>query len=87
MKNAPMTGEASLEDSRIRELQKKADELCREIFQGISLEDFFIKEKQLKQFCLERFPEKAETYDLIYRSRFKRLWEQLRHTRIEFKED
>ena len=87
MKNDPVSGEAGTEDARIRELQEKVDALCRKIAKGISLEDFFTKEKKLKEFCLERFPDKAETYDLIYRSRFKRFWEQLRNTRIEFKEE
>ena len=87
LKNDPMPGEAGLEDSRIRELQKRVDALCREIAKDISLENFFTKEKKLKEFCLERFPDKAGTYDLIYRSRFKRLWEQLRNARIEFKEE
>jgi len=80
-------GAVGLENFKLKELQDKVDALGREIERGVSLEDFFAQEKILKDFAAKRFPDKVELYGLIYRSRFKRLWEQFRNLKIEFKEE
>jgi len=80
-------GESGLEEFKLRELQAKVDALCGQIKSGISREEFFEKEAELKKFCLSRYPDKKELYDLIYRSRFKRVWEQFRNEMIEFEEE
>jgi len=77
-------GESGLEDFKLQELKQKTDRLAELIKAGISQQDFFAKEKQIKQFCIRRYPDKAELYDLIYRSRFKRIWQQFRQIEIEF---
>ena len=33
---------------------------------------------ELREFCLERAPDKAELFEAIYVGRFNRLWEQWR---------
>jgi len=87
LKKESRPGESGLEEFKLRALQKKADDLCREIEKGVSLEIFFEKEKALREYCLKQFPDKAETYDLIYRARFRRLWKQFRNMEIEFGEE
>lgn len=76
-----------MEELKLRELQAKVDALCGQIKGGISREEFLKKEAELKKLCLSRYPDKAELYDLIYRSRFKRIWEQFRNEVVEFKEE
>jgi len=80
-------GETSLENYKLAQLKQKVDELCEKIKTGIFLEDFFQKENQLRAYCQRLFPEKISLYDLIYRSRFKRIWEQFRGKKIEFEEE
>ena len=87
MKNETRPGAGGLEDFKIRQLQSRVDELCRRIQNGISLELFFAEENKLRDFCAKRFPDKMETYDLIYRARFMRFWSQFRNVKIEFKEE
>lgn len=79
-------GELELEEFKIKELQKKVNQLCVLIKTGIELEGFFAKEKELKNFALRYFPEKEELYDLLYRSRFKRIWSQFRGQEVKFEE-
>ena len=80
-------GETRLEDYKISQLKQRVDELCEKIKAGISLEKFFQQEKRLRGYCYRLFPEKISLYDLIYRSRFRRIWEQFRAETIEFEED
>lgn len=83
----PLSGEAGIENAKLIELQARVDALCREVLRGIELKEFFSREKNLKNLAAALFPEKMELYNLIYRSRFKRFWEQFRNLKIEFKEE
>jgi|GEM_PF-1559041 len=80
-------GQVQLEAYRIKELKDQVDMLCLEIISGISEKQFREKEEKLKEYCMERFPEKSDLYHLIYRSRFNRLWQQFRGREIEFEEE
>ena len=40
--------------------------------------DVDIQRAQLRRRCAELFPDKMHVYDLVYESRFQRLWEQFR---------
>jgi len=77
-------GELEFWEFKIKELRKKVDELVEQIKAGISPEDFFKKEMEVKKFCQKLFPDKIQTYDLIYRSRFKRVWSQFRQMEVDF---
>ncbi len=79
-------GETELEEFKLKELKQRVNALCEEIKAGISPREFLKKEKAIKDFARRRYPEKAELYDLIYRSRFKRIWKQFRQMDMEFKE-
>lgn len=61
------------------EIQNLADEISSKIVSGeYSKVDFEIAKEKLRQMCEEYFPEKMYLFDMIYASRFKRLWEQFR---------
>jgi len=77
-------GEVELEEFKLKELKQRADALCEEIKAGIGLQEFLEKEKTVREFARRLYPEKAELYDLIYRSRFKRIWKQFRNREVEF---
>ena len=40
--------------------------------------DIAIEENKVREYCLERFPDREELYEMIYESRFQRLWDQFR---------
>jgi len=80
-------GQAQLEAYLLKDLKARVDMLCIAIVSGITEKEFKQKEAKLKEYCLKRFPEKADLYDLIYRARFKRLWQQFREREIKFEEE
>jgi hypothetical protein len=43
--------------------------------------DVEIAQNRVREKCLELFPDKLELFEMIYESRFKRLWEQFRRNR------
>lgn len=62
------------------EIQKSADDISAKIVSGeYSRVDFEIAKEKLRQRCEEYFPQKMYLFDMIYESRFKRLWEQFRN--------
>lgn len=71
---------ASAEDARrAEELRRMADEVCRMIlderFPDVDVE---IAQNRVREKCRELFPDKLELFEMIYESRFRRLWEQFR---------
>ena len=46
--------------------------------------DVEIKKEKVRQRCLELYPDRELLYDMVYESRFQRLWDQFRADRDEF---
>jgi hypothetical protein len=67
------------EDRHVRELGRDADRLC---FMIVATDtprvDVDIQRGNLRRRCQALFPDKMELYDMVYESRFRRLWEQFR---------
>lgn len=71
--------ESDEERKKALEIQQAAQDICRMILNEESSEvDIEIAKENLRQKVLELFPNKMETYRMIYEARFKRLWEQFR---------
>ena len=69
------------EDETIRTLQRQADRICELIVSGeVPQIDIDIQQAVLREAFGRAFPEKQALYQLIYESRFRRLWQQFRHT-------
>ena len=76
----PVDSEAlRAEEAKVRELSRAADRLS---FLIVATDcprvDVDIQRAELRRRCRTLFPDKMELYDMIYESRFKRLWEQFR---------
>ena len=71
--------EGSEERKKAREIQRDAQVICQMILnsecQAIDIE---IAKGKLEEKVRKLFPDKMETYRIIYEARFKRLWEQFR---------
>jgi|RhiMethySRZTD1v2_1073278.scaffolds.fasta_scaffold147922_2 hypothetical protein len=67
------------ENEKLEAFQRKADRIAFLIvasdYERIDVE---IEKAELRQECARLFPDKLELYDMIYESRFQRLWEQFR---------
>ncbi len=62
-----------------RRVQRRADHLCFLILAGdLSEREFKIERLYLRTEFARIFPEKLSWYDMIYESRFRRIWEQFR---------
>lgn len=71
--------ESEDERAKAREIQQDAEEICRMILsEAASPVDIEIAKERLKEKVSRLFPSKVGTYEMIYESRFKRLWEQFR---------
>ena len=69
---------------RMAVLQRAADRICVLILSTDLPEvDILIERKKLRERCEDLFPDRGELYDMIYESRFDRLWEQFRNDRTE----
>ena len=63
----------------IMELQRGADRICNLILYSDYPEvDILIERGKLRYRCERMFPDRMELFDMIYESRFDRLWEQFR---------
>jgi hypothetical protein len=64
---------------RMREVQRMADRVCILILSsalpGIDIE---IEKNKVRERCLALYPHREELYEMIYESRFQRLWDQFR---------
>jgi len=68
------------EDDAIRALQRQADRICELIVSGEAAPiDIEIQQAALRDAVARAFPDKQALYQLIYESRFRRLWQQFRH--------
>jgi hypothetical protein len=67
------------ENEKLAAFQRKADRIAFLIvasdYERIDIE---IDKGELREECARVFPDKLELYDMIYESRFQRLWEQFR---------
>lgn len=67
------------EDSTVKELQRLANRVCFFIVSTDYPEvDIEIEKEKVKNRCRDLFPDKVDLFEMIYESRFKRLWEQFR---------
>ena len=68
------------EDEAVRALQRQADRICEMIVSGEAQQiDIEIQQAALREAVARTFPDKQTLYQLIYESRFRRLWQQFRH--------
>jgi hypothetical protein len=64
---------------KMSELQRMADRVCVLILSSdLPAIDIEIEKNKVRERCLELYPDKEDLYDMIYESRFRRLWEQFR---------
>jgi hypothetical protein len=67
------------ENEKLAAFQRKADRIAFLIvasdYERVDVE---IEKAELRAECARQFPDKLELYDMIYESRFQRLWEQFR---------
>ena len=69
------------EDEVVRALQRQADRICEMIISEEAVPiDIEIQQAALREAFARAFPEKQLLYQLIYESRFRRLWQQFRHS-------
>ena len=68
------------EDDAIRALQRDADRICRMIVEGdVAQIDIEIQQARLRAAAAHTFPEQQGLYQLLFDTRFRRLWQQFRH--------
>ena len=68
------------EDEAVKRLQRHADRISEMIVVGETpLIDIEIQQAALREEAARLFPEKHALYQLLYESRFRRLWQQFRH--------
>lgn len=61
------------------ELRRMADMVCRLIVSSDLPEvDILIEREKVRRRCEELFPCRMDLFDMIYESRFDRLWQQFR---------
>ena len=64
------------------ELQRMADRVCVLILSSdLPAIDIEIEKSKVRERCLELYPDREQLYEMIYESRFDRLWEQFRGER------
>ncbi|MHC4178732.1 MAG: hypothetical protein ACYSWU_14570 [Planctomycetota bacterium] len=62
-----------------RELQRMADRVCTLILSSdLSAVDIEIEKNRVRERCIELHPGQEQLYEMIYESRFQRLWNQFR---------
>lgn len=67
------------------DLKRKADKIAFLIVASEYPEiDIIIEINNLKEYCEKVLPDKLELFDLIYLSRFRRLWKQFRNSEPKF---
>lgn len=71
-----------LKRSDMRELQRMSDHVCMLIVGTDYPEiDIEIEKSKVRQRCEELYPDRMDLYEMIYESRFNRLWYQFREAR------
>lgn len=66
----------------MQELQRMADRVCVLILSS-DLPAIDIEKGKVRERCLELFPDRESLYEMIYESRFQRLWVQFRGEKTE----
>ncbi|MEE8109880.1 MAG: hypothetical protein V3T44_02515 [bacterium] len=62
-----------------RRLSRMADRVCSLILlEDYPRIDIEIEKEQVREECKRLFPDRLELYEMIYESRFNRLWSQFR---------
>ncbi len=70
---------AEAEQEQLDLLRREVDRVCSLIVTGRSPRvDVEIEIEKVRRLCRELFPRKEGLFDLIYMSRFQRLWKQFR---------
>lgn len=68
----------------MREFQRMADRVCVLILTSdLPAVDIEIEKSKVRERCLELYPDREPLYEMIYESRFDRLWEQFRGAGVE----
>lgn len=68
----------------MQEFQRMADRVCFLILSSDLPEiDIEIEKNKVRERCLELYPDREELYEMVYESRFQRLWEQFRRDDLE----
>jgi hypothetical protein len=63
----------------MQEFQRMADRVCVLILSSdLPAVDIEIEKNKVRERCLELYPDREWLYDMVYESRFDRLWEQFR---------
>jgi len=67
------------EEEKLAQLRRAADRICFHILStDYEAVDIKIQISEARKLCESLFPGKGELFDLIYGSRFRRLWSQFR---------
>jgi len=75
----PRNRDLQAEENDLRELSRAVDYISYLIVSTDTPKvDIEIKSAELKRRCIELFPDKGHLFDLLYKSRFRRLWDQFR---------
>jgi len=66
------------EQESVKSLKALVDRICRDITEDrIRDQDHLaVRINEAGDLCCELFPDRTELFELVYKSRFKRLWEQ-----------
>lgn len=71
-----------LKRREMKELQRMADQVCMLIVGTDYPEvDIEIEKAKVREKCEELYPDRMDLYEMIYESRFNRLWYQFREAR------
>jgi hypothetical protein len=63
----------------MRDLQRQADRVCVLILSSdLPAIDIEIEKNKVRERCLELYADREQLYEMIYESRFQRLWDQFR---------
>ena len=69
---------------RMREVGRMADRVCTLILSSdLPAIDIEIEKNKVRERCLELYPDREELYEMVYESRFQRLWDQFREEPTE----
>ena len=69
----------SLARLKMSELQRMSERICALILNPEYPEiDIEIEKTRVRERCEQLFPDRMDLYEMIYESRFKRLWDQFR---------
>ena len=60
-------------------LQRMVDHVCVLILSSdLPAIDIEIEKNKVRERCLELYPDQEQLYEMLYESRFRRLWDQFR---------